>query len=121
MSQWIYAKHGPEAGPTEPPKRANRRAASRRAAKRKPQRLLDGFVSSDRMSTRPCTIRDMSATGSRIEFWGDNVRRLLSGHRVILYIPSDGAEIEAEVMWREANVMGLRFTSGFRAPTRQYG
>jgi hypothetical protein len=116
MSQWYYAKHGPEAGLTESPKDANRRAA-----KRKRPRLLDGFVSSDRISTRPCTIRDMSATGTRIEFWGESVRRLLSGHRVILYIPSDRAEIEAEVMWREANVMGLRFTSRFRAPTRPYG
>ncbi len=111
MSQWFRTKHGPEARPTEPPK-----PASRRVAKRRRQRLIDGFVSSDRMSTRPCTIRDLSATGSKIEFWGENVRRLLSGQRVTLYIPSDRTEIEAEVMWREANVMGLRFTCSRTRP-----
>jgi hypothetical protein len=60
----------------------------------------------------------MSATGSRIEVWGDVP--LLTGDRVRLFIPSDGKEVDARVVWRKANAMGLRFTSDFRTPTRPY-
>ncbi len=116
MSLRDRTKHGPAAGRTE-----NRKPSDRRAAERKRQRLISGFVSSRRMPTRPCKICDMSATGSRIELWGKEARPLLTGDRVTLYIPSDGKEIDAEVRWRKANVMGLRFTSAFRGPTRPYG
>jgi PilZ domain len=109
--------HGPRAGPSKSPARAGRRAAMR-----KRQRLIDGFVSSDNMSRRTCTIRDMSSIGSRVEIWSDDAsKRLLPGDSVTLYIPSDRKEIDAEVRWYRANVMGLRFTSPFRDPTRPYG
>jgi len=110
------AKQGPEPGRTE-----NFKPADRRAAARKRQRLIDGFVSSGRMPTRPCTICDMSSTGSKVELWDDNAKPLLPGDRVTLYIPGDCKEIDGKVVWRKANAMGLRFTSAFRAPTRRYG
>jgi methylthioribose-1-phosphate isomerase len=62
----------------------------------------------------------MSATGSRIELWGDETRPLLTGDRITLYIPSDRKEIDAEVRWRKSSAVGLRFTSAFRTPTRTY-
>jgi hypothetical protein len=116
MSLWDHNSAGAAVGPIEKSGPVNRRAAQR-----KRQRLIDGFVSSRRMPTRPCRFCDMSATGSRIELWGKEATPLTMGDRVTLYIPSDGKEIDAEVRWRKANVMGLRFTSGFRAPTRRYG
>jgi hypothetical protein len=116
MSPGNRARQDPEPEQRSTPMRANRRVAQR-----KRQRLIDGFVSSARMPTRPCTVCDMSSTGSRVELWGDNAKPLLFGERVTLYIPSDRQEIDAEVVWRQANVMGLRFTSAFRAPTRPYG
>jgi PilZ domain len=116
VNHWDRSTRGPEAGPTDHPKRGNRRAAARRR-----QRLIDGFVFTERLQTRPCTVCDMSATGSRIEVWGNGTQSLQPGVLVTLYIPSDRQEIDAEVRWRKANVMGLRFASAFRDPTRSYG
>lgn len=116
MSPWNRAKHSDEPGRTE-----NSKPVDRRAKDRKRQRLIDGFVSSSRMPTpRPCTVCDMSSGGSKVELWNDG-RSLISGDRVTLYIPADRKEVDAEVVWRKENAMGLRFTSAFRTPTRQYG
>jgi hypothetical protein len=115
MRLWHQTKRGPEAGPIEKPKPVNRRAAER-----KRQRLIDGFILSDSMPTRPCTICDLSATGSRIELWGDAAKLLRPGDHLTLDIPSDGKEIDAEVRWRKADVMGLRFTSAYRTRTQPW-
>jgi hypothetical protein len=62
----------------------------------------------------------MSAGGSRIEIWGDDTKPLLPGDRVTLYVPSDRKEVDAEVRWRKEKMVGLKFTSPFRTPTRRY-
>jgi PilZ domain len=94
--------------------------ADRRIAERKRQRLIDGFVSSSRMPPRPCRICDTSSTGSKVELWSDHDKPLRPGERITLYIPADRKEIDGEVVWRKANAMGVRFTSGYRQPTRSY-
>jgi hypothetical protein len=104
------AQRTPAASPAGP--------VNRRRAERKRQRLIDGFLIAKGMPKRPCTVCDMSATGSRVEVWSDASRPLLPGDRVTLYIPGDRKEIDAEVRWRKANAMGMRFTSTFRSATR---
>lgn len=115
MSLWDRTKPGSGAGPTESANRANRRAAER-----KRQRMIEGFISS-RTVTGPCTICDISSTGSKVALWNDSAKPLLPGHRVTLYIPADHKEIDGEVVWSKWPAAGLRFTSAFRKPTRRYG
>lgn len=115
MNLWDRAKQGAEPGRTENPKPGERRAKDR-----KRQRMIDGFVSSGRAPTpQPCTVCDMSSGGSKVQLWNDKAR-LRPGDRVTLYIPGDRQEVDAEVAWRKENFMGVRFTSPFRAPSRQY-
>jgi hypothetical protein len=105
----------------EPGHTGNAMLINRRTAERKRQRLIDGFLISKGKPRRPCTVCDMSATGSRVEVWNDGAKPLLPGERVTLYIPSDRKEIDAEVRWRRSSAVGLRFTSVVRAPSRPHG
>jgi hypothetical protein len=94
---------------------------SQRTLVRKRQRLMDGFLASDRMLTpRPCTICDMNPLGGKVELWNGDIKSSLLGDRVTLYITGDKKEVDCKVMWRKENSMGLRFTSGFHPPTRRY-
>lgn len=111
MSLRDRTKHGSEPGPDKP--------ANRRVAERKRQRMIGGFISSSHVPPRPCKICDMSSTGSRVELWSDH-KPVLPGDSVTLYIPADGKEIDGEVVWRKSNAIGVRFTSAYRDPTRQY-
>ena len=113
MSQRDHTRHAPESGRTKSPGPANRRAAER-----KRQRMIEGFISS-RTVTGPCTICDISSTGSKVALWNDSAKPLLPGHRVTLYIPADRKEIDGEVVWSKWPAAGLRFTSAFRKPTRR--
>lgn len=109
-----HAKHSSKTVSPETRTHANRRSAAR-----KRRRLIDGFVWSSSILKRPCTVRDMSETGIRIELWEGDTASLQPGDNVTLLIPSDGIEVDAEVRWRKANVMGMRFTSDFRTLNRR--
>ena len=94
---------------------------SQRMLLRKRQRLMDGFIASERMlSPRPCTICDMNPMGGKVELWNGDIKSSLLGDQVTLYITGDKKEVDCKVMWRKENSMGLRFTSGFHPPTRRY-
>lgn len=115
MPPWDHTRRG-----TEQSRLESLSPADRRAAKRKRQRLIDGFISSGLLPPRPCRICDMSATGSKVELWGDDSQPLLPGDRVTLYIPADRNEIDGEVVGRTSKAIGMRFTSDYREPTRPY-
>jgi PilZ domain len=114
MGLWDRTKPGSEISRTDSANRANRRAAER-----KRQRMIDGFIASARRPTQPCTICDMSSTGSKVELWNDDAKPFGFGDRVTLYIPGDRKEIDCEVRWRKAKAMGLRFTSAVRGSRRR--
>ena len=103
------------------PKRRQPQRTNNRALTRKRQRLLDGFIVSDGMLTpRACTLRDVTALGACVEIWDDSVKPALLRNRITLYIPSDGKEVDCDVMWKRDNAIGLKFASPFRAPRRAY-
>jgi hypothetical protein len=105
----------------EPSRSESTKTANRRSKDRKRQRLVDGFISSRRVPTpQPCTVCDMSAGGSKVELWNDAARYFLPGDRIVLYVPVDRREVDAEVRWRKGNALGMQFKSAFRGPTRAY-
>lgn len=86
------------------------------------KRLQDGFVSSAKMiGPRPCTLRDMHAAGGSIEIWDKSTKPAMLTGPLTLYLPAERKEVSCTVLWRQDNVVGLKFTSAFRAPTRHYG
>ena len=112
---------GDRAKPGTEPNSVVHAPADRRTRNRKRQRLVDGFILSVHTPTpRPCTVCNMSVSGSKIELWNDSARALWPGDVVTLYIPVDGKEVDAEVRWRRDSAIGMRFISPFRDPTRPY-
>lgn len=108
--------------PEKKPKRRDGTPHNMRAMKRKRMRLLDGFVITDGMlKPRACTLRDISPLGACIEIWDDAVKAALLRDRLTLYIPSDGKEVDCDIVWKRKNAIGLKFSSPFRAPRRKYG
>jgi hypothetical protein len=103
-------------------KNSNAASGSERGLVRKKQRMMDGFISSDGMlAPRACTIWDMSPLGGKVELWNNDIKSSVLGDSVKLYVTGDRKEVDCKVMWRKDNSMGLKFTSGFHAPTRRYG
>jgi hypothetical protein len=87
----------------------------------KPQRMKDGFLWADGMiAPRPCTIRDMSALEAEIALWNDDIKPAFLRGPLKLYSCADGKEVECRVAGRQGEKLGLRFTSGFHAPSRRY-
>ena len=121
LFQKIAAALGWGGGPAAKTKRHPSEPRNNRAVIRKRQRLLEGFIVSEGMLTpRACTLRDVSALGACIEIWDDSVKPALLRNRITLYIPSDGKEVDCDVMWKRDNAIGLKFASPFRAPRRSY-
>jgi hypothetical protein len=107
--------------PEKRPKARQGAASNKRAVMRKRMRLLDGFIVTDGMLTpRACTLRDVSALGACVEIWDDAVKPALLRDRLTLYIPSDGKEVDCDIVWKRANAIGLKFASPFREPRRKY-
>lgn len=111
-------------GLREPQKKPGRHAVGRdpnRAVNRKRMRLLDGFIVTDGMlQPRACTVRDVSPLGACVEIWDDSVKPALLRNRLTLFIPSDGKEVDCDIMWKRNNAIGLKFASPFRDPSRKY-
>ena len=68
--------------------------------------LKSGVIAyNNRFCTLPCMVRDVSATGARLR-----VDTSVSAPDTFeLIIESDGLEASAEVVWRRANELGVRF------------
>lgn len=121
LFQKIAAAFGIAAATPGKPKRREPKHANNRALMRKRQRMLDGFIVSEGMLTpRPCTLRDVTALGACVEIWDDSVKPALLRNRLTLYIPSDGKEVDCDVMWKRDNAIGLKFATPFRGPSRRY-
>jgi len=100
-------------------------AASGRALKpqnfREPRRMREGFLWSESLiMPRPCTIRDMSPLTAQIVLWHDDIKPQVFARPLKLYVSSDRQEADCVVTGRANNVLSLRLTSAFRAPTRAY-
>lgn len=88
---------------------------------RNPQRLKDGYLWCESMiMPRPCTIRDMSPLTAQIVLWHDDIKPQLLARPLKLYSSADRKEADCVIASRDGNVLSLRFTSAFRAPTRKY-
>lgn len=99
-----------------------RQGAEKRYTVRRNQRLAQGYIWSEHMAaSKPCTIRNISATGARIDLLMSGVKMHVTAGMVTLFFSGERQEVECEVMWRSGRSLGLRFASPFRAPTRRYG
>ncbi len=88
---------------------------------RAPRRMREGYLWSDSLiMPRPCTIRDMSPLTARIVLWHDDIKPQFLARPLKLYVSTDRQEADCIVAGRENNVLSLRLTSAFRAPTRTY-
>ena len=70
-----------------------------------------------------CVIRDISATGARIEVasnWSDGIN---SGQdvpdEITLLVRHDKIEVDCVVVWRKTKQIGVRFKGGMRALSRK--
>lgn len=85
---------------------------SARTAPRRKQ-LKAGIISfNNRHSTLPCSVRDISDTGARLEAAAASVPDTF-----MLIVELDGLEADCEVVWRKVNFVGVRFTG----PPRRSG
>jgi hypothetical protein len=98
-------------------------ADERRWAQRRCGSALPAFIVSDYLAGPVfCLIRDMSATGARLELRVDkgsafaiaanvpDTFRLVLGH--------DESEVDCRVMWHDGPFLGLQFLRGLRVLTR---
>lgn len=88
---------------------------------RGPRRMKEGFLWGESLiMPRPCTIRDMSPLTAQIVLWHDDIKPQLLARPLKLYVSTDRKEADCIVAGRDDNVLSLRLTSAFRAPTRTY-
>jgi PilZ domain len=93
----------------------------KRLGMRKPQRLVQGYIWSERMAfSKACSIRNISVSGARIELRDGTLKAHKRSDVLILYVPADKREIDCHVAWRAGRSMGLRFIGNYRGPTRRY-
>lgn len=92
--------------------------ADSRWAKRSPSRLGAQILHPNLVGPMQCTIRDTSSTGARLEVLavrGGNISRDSVPDRFTLFMPVDRLEVDCEVAWRQATLVGVRYVS----PTRR--
>lgn len=88
---------------------------------RAPRRMKEGYLWGDSLiMPRPCTIRDLSPLTAQIVLWHDDIKPQLLTRPLKLFSSPDHKEADCVVTGRENNILSLRFTSAFRAPTRKY-
>jgi hypothetical protein len=93
-----------------------------RWAKRSPARLGAQICHSSLSTPLTCTVRDTSSTGARIEIVtqrGGNISRDRVPDQFTLFMPADRLEVDCEVMWRQGQQAGVRYTSPTRRLPRQ--
>lgn len=88
---------------------------------RGPRRMKEGYLWGESLiMPRPCTIRDMSPLTAQVVLWHDDIKPQLLTRPLKLFSSSDRQEADCIVASRDNNVLSLRFTSAFHAPTRRY-
>ncbi len=96
--------------------------AEARWARRTPSRLGAQIQHHSLSAAVPCTVRDTSSTGARLEIIvqrGGNISRDRVPDQFTLFLPLDRLEIDCQVMWRQGNLIGVRYTSPARRTARQ--
>jgi hypothetical protein len=96
--------------------------AEARWARRTPSKLGGQIRHHSLAAAVPCTIRDTSSTGARLEVAvqrGGNISRDRVPDQFSLFMPLDRLEIDCQVMWRQANLIGIRYTSPARRTAKQ--
>lgn len=76
-----------------------------RSSDRRRQLKAGLILFNNRHSTLPCSVRDISERGARLEAVAANVPDTF-----VLNIELDGFEAPCEVVWRKVNFVGVRFT-----------
>lgn len=70
-----------------------------------------------------CVIRDMSATGARLEIapnWSDGINSAADvPDAITLLVRQDRIEVDCDVVWRKTQQFGVRFKGGLRPLTRK--
>lgn len=96
--------------------------AEARWARRTPSRLGAQIRHHTLVAAVPCTVRDTSSTGARLEIVvqrGGNISRDRVPDQFSLFMPLDRLEIDCQVMWRQGNLVGVRYTSPARRTAKQ--
>lgn len=96
--------------------------AEARWAKRTPSKLGGQIQHHSLAAALPCTVRDTSSTGARLETVvqrGGNISRGRVPDQFTLFMPLDRLEIDCQVMWRHGNLVGVRYTSPARRTAKQ--
>src|SRR5262245_52442924 len=89
----IFTK--PEIKPEPKPPVRKLTGAEKRQAIRKRQRLMEGFLWSDRMAySKACTIRDVSVSGARIDLLNSGIKTHMLVGPLTLYFSTDKREID---------------------------
>ena len=121
MAPWAKIK-SLFAGSNAPDLQQKRKSEERRRVKRRQQRLVEGFLWSDRMAfSKACNIRNVSVSGARVELSTDPAKANMLRGLLTLYFKADKQEIDCEVIWRAGSSIGVQFVGPYRAPTRRYG
>lgn len=88
---------------------------------RGPRRMKEGYLWADSLiMPRPCTIRDISPLTAQIVLWHDDIKPQLLSRPLKLFSSSDRQEADCVMVGRENNILHLRFTGAFHAPSRKY-
>lgn len=93
-----------------------------RWARRTAARLGGQIVNPGLQGPVPCVIKDMSSTGARLELQaqrGGPISRERVPDQFTLYMPTDRVEVECQVMWRQGQLLGVRYTSPARRTAKQ--
>lgn len=93
-----------------------------RWAPRTPSRLGAQIQHQSLSASVPCTVRDTSSTGARLEIVaqrGGSISRDRLPDHFTLFMPLDRLEIDCQVMWRQAAQVGVRYTSPARRTAKQ--
>ncbi|MGL4396054.1 MAG: PilZ domain-containing protein [Hyphomicrobium sp.] len=75
-----------------------------RSAPRRRQLKSAVIAFANRHATLPCSVREISDTGARLEAIAAQVPDTFE-----LIVELDGLEAECEVVWRKVNLVGVRF------------
>lgn len=93
-----------------------------RWAQRSPARLGAQIQHASLSTPLACTVRDTSSTGARLEIVtqrGGNISRDRLPDQFTLFMPLDRLEVDCQVMWRQGQQAGVRYTSPARRLPRQ--
>jgi hypothetical protein len=108
------------------PRTVDSAMTDRRSAQREPQFRLGAFVwFGDPSTPLACTVRDLSATGARIELDYRGFRPDRSPVRLpnelTAYLCPQQVEIDCRVIWQDGRHFGVCFLGEGRPSTRRFG